>query len=89
MDKNRISSIEFYCPVIYFASFFHSQERSQFLIGFNYILRFGFYGNQLSGHYFQEKGYGTISPTADPEAGGNLKTFQFFKEISFQNDTSR
>lgn len=89
MDENRISGIEPYCPVVYFTAFFYPKEGSQFLIGFNYILRFGFYGNRLSGHNFEEKSYGTVGPTTDPEAGGNLKAFQFFKEISFQNDTSR
>ncbi|WP_327037240.1 hypothetical protein, partial [Methanosarcina mazei] len=76
-------------PQFDFAAFFYSQELSQFPVGFNDILRLCFYGHRLSGHNFQKKGYGTVSPTADPEAGGNFKAFQFFKEISFQNDTSR
>ena len=89
VDENRISCIEFYCPVVYFAAFFYSEEGSQLLIGFDYILGLGFNGNQFSGHNFQEKSYRTVGPTTDPEACGNLKAFQFFKEISFQNDTSR
>jgi len=89
VDENRISGIEFYCPVVYVASFFYPEKVSQFLIGFDHILRLGFYSYRFSGHYFEKKSYGTVSPTTDPEAGGNLKAFQFFKEISFQNYTSR
>jgi hypothetical protein len=89
VDKNCVSCVETDCPVVYFAAFLYLQEVSKFFIGFDYVLRLGFYGYRLSGHNFEEKGYGTVRPTADPEAGGNFKAFQFFKEISFQNDTSR
>jgi hypothetical protein len=88
MDESRISCIESDGPVVYLAAFFYPKQVSQFLIGFDHKLRLGFYGYRFPGHYFEKKSYGTVGPTAYPEAGGNFKAFQFFKEISFQNDTS-
>jgi hypothetical protein len=89
MDEYGVPCREPDCPVIYVTAFFHSEKVSQFFIGSGYVLRLGFYGYRFSGHYLKEKGYRTVGPTADPEACGNFKAFQFFKEICFQNDTSR
>lgn len=89
MNQDCVSGIETNCPVVYITAFFYSEEVRKFLVGFNYVLRLGFHADRFSGHYFQEKSYGTVGPTAYPEAGGNLKAFQFFKKISFQKDTSR
>lgn len=89
VNQNRISGIKPDCPVVYLAALFYPEKFSHFLIGFDHILRLGFHTDRFSGHYFKKKSYGTVSPTTDPEAGGNFETFQFFKEISFQNYTSR
>lgn len=89
MDKDRIPCREPNNPVVYFTAFFNFKKGSHLFVGFNGVLGLRYYAYLLSGHYLQEEGHRTVGPTADPQAGRNLKTLQFFQKIGAQKDTSR
>jgi len=73
VDEDRASCIEPDFPVVYFASFFYSQERCRFPVSLYYVLGLGPDFHGMPGHYLKEIGNRAVRPAADPEAGGDLQ----------------